>query len=410
MQYTYSPGGDNEPFLPPRGEMPVGLQQQSLPFITHIIRFGRKLHDAGIDVNPANLIDLSRSLLYIDIANHKDFYAAALATLIINREDMELFTRLFREYWENREITAEDEQPGAKAKEKSMDDATQTREIRKQLQPADDDAEDDAGEEETEPEQAGYSSHELLAKKDIDRMSELELEEARKIIAELIAILANRKSRRFSPAKSGAQLDFRKIFRRSMPYGEYCLRLAYKTHRLKKNKLILFCDVSGSMERYSQFLIQLICAMGAKISNIEVAVFSTHMTSITPYLNRNDVGDVVAQMSEQVHDWAGGTNIGGCLRELNEREAHQMLSSHTIAVILSDGWDQGDTDLMRNEMEQLRRRVNKIIWLNPLLGNENYQPLCKGMQTALPFLDYFLPVHNLESLAEVTKLLRALWH
>ena len=87
-----------------------------------------------------------------------------------------------------------------------------------------------------------------------------------------------------------------------------------------------------------------------------------------------------------------------------------MLSSHTVAVILSDGWDQGDADLMRSEMEQLRRRVNKIIWLNPLLGNANYQPLCKGMQTALPFLDHFLPVHNLESLSEATRLLRTLWH
>ena len=384
------------------------MNQQSLPFITHIIRFGRRLHDAGIDVNPANLIDLSRSLSYIDVSNYEDFYTAAMATLIINREDMDLFTRLFREYWKNREIATEDEQPDTE--EKSGNGAAQSREIRRQLQHADGDAPDDAEEEDTEPEQTGYSSHELLSKKDIDSMNEAELEQARKIIAELIAILANRKSRRFSPAKSGRQLDFRKIFRRSMPYGEYCLRLAHKTHRLKKNKLILFCDVSGSMERYSQFLIQLICAMGSRISNIEVAVFSTRMTSITPYLNRKDIDEVVKQMSSQVHDWAGGTNIGGCLRELNEQQAHQMLSSHTIAVILSDGWDQGDADLMRSEMEQLRRRVNKILWLNPLLGNANYQPLCKGMQTALPFLDYFLPVHNLQSLAEATRLLRTLWH
>ena len=384
------------------------MSHQQLPFITHIIRFGRKLHDAGIDVNPANLIDLSRSLLYIDIANYEDFYAAALATLIINREDMELFTVLFREYWQNPGFPLEDEHPAGE--ENNGSGPGEARQLRKQLKPADADAPGDAEENDEEPQQIGYSSHELLVKKDIDGMTDKELDEARKIIAELIAILANRKSRRFSPAKSGRQLDFRKIYRRSMPYGEYCLKLAYKTHRLKKNKLILFCDVSGSMERYSRFLIQLICAMGAKISNIEVAVFSTRMTSITPYLNRRDIDEVIKQMSDQVHDWAGGTNIGGCLRELNEQQAHQMLSSHTIAVILSDGWDQGDADLMRAEMEQLRRRVKKIIWLNPLLGNANYQPLCKGMQTALPFLDYFLPVHNLESLAEATKLLRTLWH
>ena len=338
----------------------------TLPFITHIIRFGRKLHDAGIDVNPSNLIDLSRSLLYIDIANYEDFYAAALATLIINREDVELFTLLFREYWQNLDIPFEDEQPAAD--EKNGNGAAQTQTMRQQLQSTDTDAPGDAGEQDTEPEQTGYSSHELLVKKDIEGMTDAELEQARKVIAELIAILANRRSRRFSPAKSGRQLDFRKIFRRSMPYGEYCLKLAHRTHRLNKNKLILFCDVSGSMERYSRFLIQLICAMGAKISNIEVAVFSTRMTSITPYLNRKDIDKVVQQMSDQVHDWAGGTNIGGCLRELNEQQAHQMLSSHTIAVILSDGWDQGDADLMRSEMEQLRRRVHRIIWLNPSAG------------------------------------------
>ena len=401
----------NAPALPDSGlsrNDGTDNSREELPFITHIIRFGRKLHDAGIDVNPANLIDLSRSLLYIDIANYEDFYAAALATLIINREDMELFALLFREYWQNQDIPFEDEHPAGE--EQNGDGAGEARQLQKQFQPADGEAPGDAEEHDGDPEQTGYSSHELLVKKDIDGMTDKELDEARKIIAELIAILANRKSRRFSPAKSGQQLDFRKIFRRSMPYGEYCLKLSCKTHRLKKNKLILFCDVSGSMERYSRFLIQLICAMGAKISNIEVAVFSTRMTSITPYLNRRDIDEVIKQMSDQVHDWAGGTNIGGCLRELNDQQAHQMLSSHTIAVILSDGWDQGDADLMRAEMEQLRRRVRKIIWLNPLLGNANYQPLCKGMQTALPFLDYFLPVHNLESLAEATKLLRTLWH
>ena len=380
------------------------MPRQPLPFITHVILFGRKLHDAGIAVNPANLMDLSRSLQYIDIARRRDFYTAALATLVINREDVELFTRLFNEYWDNRaEETAYPET-------KTGNGATHSRDLRQEQPRADADQADDGDEKDAEGDQTGYSSRELLAQKDIDSMSDEELEQARRIIAELIAVLANRQSRRCKPAKSGAQLDFRKIFRNSMPYGEYCLKLARRTRRLKHNKLILFCDVSGSMERYSRFLIQLICSMGARISNIEVAVFSTRMTSITPYLERRDLDEVVQQLSTQVHDWAGGTNIGGCLRELNEQQAHQMLSSHTVAVILSDGWDQGDSELMRNEMEQLRRRVHRIIWLNPLLGNANYQPLCKGMQTALPFLDHFLPVHNLESLAEATKLLRTLWY
>ena len=385
------------------------MNPQALPFITHIILFGRKLHEAGIDVNPANLIDLSRSLQYIDIARRRDFYSAALATLIIKRDDMALFTMLFNEYWGAPEIADEMAEEMADPESKAGENTTRPGGLQPEQQDTDRDNAGDDGNEDAESEQTGYSNQQLLMRKDIDCMDDYELEQARKIIVELIALLANRKSRRFKPAKSGTQLDFRKIFRRSMPYGEYCLKLAHRTQRLQKNKLILFCDISGSMERYSRFLIQLICAMGTQVSNIEVAVFSTRMTSITPYLNRTDIDQVVRQISTQVHDWAGGTNIGGCLRELNEQQGSQMLSSHTVAVILSDGWDQGDAEIMRSEMERLRRRVHRLIWLNPLLGNPNYQPLCKGMQTALPFLDYFLPVHNLESLAGAMKLLRTHW-
>ena len=205
--------------------MGKNMSRDSLPFITHIILFGRKLHDAGIDVNPANLIDLSRSLQYIDIASRRDFYTAALATLIINREDMELFTLLFNEYWDAFEMPEEPADPEKKTGEGAADSP----DTRQQRQRADGENADDGNEDDAESEQTGYSSQELLAQKDIDSMTDEELEQARKIIAELIAILANRRSRRFKPAKSGAQLDFRKIFRRSMPYGEYCLKLAHRT-------------------------------------------------------------------------------------------------------------------------------------------------------------------------------------
>ena len=156
------------------------MSREALPFITHIICFGRKLHDAGIDVNPSNLIDLSRSLLYIDIANYEDFYAAALATLIINREDMELFALLFREYWQNLELPFEDEL--STSEETDGNGAAESQAMRRQLQPADGDAQDDAEEQDTESEQIGYSSHELLVRKDIDAMSDAELEQTARLL------------------------------------------------------------------------------------------------------------------------------------------------------------------------------------------------------------------------------------
>lgn len=241
-------------------------------------------------------------------------------------------------------------------------------------------------------------------------MSEVDIEKAKKIVEELIAVLINRKSKRFSPTKKAGIFDFRRMYRHSMPYGEYCMKLYYKNHPIKKTRLLLFCDVSGSMERYSRFLIQLICAMTDKLTDLEVALFSTRMTNFTPYLQSKNIDILITQMSAQVHDWAGGTNIGGSLHELNKDYARKMLHSNTVAIILSDGWDRGDADLMRSEMEVLKRSVHKLMWLNPLMGKEDYEPLCRGIQTALPFLDYFLPVHNLDSLADVIKTLHKIRH
>lgn len=163
------------------------------------------------------------------------------------------------------------------------------------------------------------------------------------------------------------------------------------------------------MERYSTFFIEFIYALKAELPDLEVAVFSTRMTMITELLKAKTVEESLAQVSAQVHDWAGGTNIGGCLREFNDRFAREMLHSRSVVIILSDGWDRGDAYLMREEMEHLHSRVHKLMWLNPLLGGSDYQPICRGMQTALPYLDYFLPVHNLESLAELARTLRTVW-
>ncbi len=150
--------------------------------------------------------------------------------------------------------------------------------------------------------------------------------------------------------------------------------------------------------------------MADKLTDLEVALFSTRMTNFTPYLQSKNLNEMITQISEQVHDWAGGTNIGGSLHELNKYYAHKMLHSSTIAIILSDGWDRGDAKLMRSEMEVLKRSVHKLFWLNPLMGKEDYEPICRGIQTALPFMDYFLPVHNLESLAEVIRTLHKIRH
>lgn len=353
-------------------------------------------------------MDLCRSFSFIDIINRDDFYEAAKCTLISKRDSLDIFNLAFHHYWDQfRPPYPGEEIPGDEIDEDRHDkrDRSETRQQDVSSEPQDEAADQQSGSD-SDPEQSGFSDKELLLKKDFGAMSDEEMEKAKKIVEELIAVLINRKSKRFAPTKKAGNFDFRRMYRHSMPYGEYCLKLYYKNHPLKKTRLLLFCDVSGSMERYSRFLIQLIAAMTDKLSDLDVALFSTRMTNFTPYLQSKNLDEMITQISVRVHDWAGGTNIGGSLHELNKYYAHKMIHSSTIAIILSDGWDRGDATLMRSEMEVLKRSVDKLLWLNPLMGNENYEPICRGIQTALPFMDFFLPVHNLESLADVIKTLR----
>ena len=254
-----------------------------------------------------------------------------------------------------------------------------------------------------------YSPDEVLAKRDLGSLNSEELQQARRLMAKLLAVIANHRSRRRVPAHSGRVLDFRCMLRRSTLDGQDLCKLLYRQRRIRKTKLILLCDVSGSMERYSRFLIQFICALRHELPDVEVAVFSTRLTVLTPQLASQGSEETLRRLSDRVPDWAGGTDIGRCISAFNRHFAPQMLRSRTIVVILSDGWDRGDAGQMRTAIQDLRRNVQKLIWLNPLLGNEDYQPLCRGIKTALPHLDYFLPAHNLDSLGALVELLREIW-
>ena len=376
--------------------------------LDQVVLFFRVLHEAGLAVNSANLIDLCRCFEFIDISNREDFYATARATLVSNQADIERFDELFIQFWQQPDkVLLSAEKKDASDNLGGEEEEDNQEKMQKQLQ-ADDDEGGDQAAHETLSELA-YSADEVLMQKDLSEMSAIEVERARQMIKEFVAIIANYKSRRYVADKKRARLDFRRMMRRNALFEQVGLNMAYKARRIKKTKLVLLCDVSGSMERYSTFFIEFIYALKAELPDLEVAVFSTRMTMITELLKAKTVEESLAQVSAQVHDWAGGTNIGGCLREFNDRFAREMLHSRSVVIILSDGWDRGDAYLMREEMEHLHSRVHKLMWLNPLLGGSDYQPICRGMQTALPYLDYFLPVHNLESLAELARTLRTVW-
>lgn len=369
-----------------------------------VVGFSRALHNAGVEVNAGNLIDLCDSFQYISLHNRSDFYAAARATLVSRYDDLETFDEVFRAFWARPilpdDMTLTDTDAGG---DPDLDVQADVNEV---VDTAD--LQEEA-EGEGESEEVGYSPDEALMGKDLAAMSDREIEQARKVIHEIVNIIANRRSRRRVPENRGAELDFRRTWRRNALYGSDGVELMMKRRRIKKTRLMLLCDVSGSMDCYSRFLIRFIYALKREIRDVEVGVFSTRMTAISRLLKTKGIEESLVEVADTVHDWAGGTDIGGCLREFNDQFARDMLHSRTVMIIVSDGWDRGDPDLMRQEMARLRKRVHKLMWLNPLLGTPGYQPLCLGMKTALPYLDYFLPAHNLESLIQLARTLRSVW-
>lgn len=372
--------------------------------LEHVVGFSRALHEADLAVNPGNLIDLCQCFKHIDITRRDDFYAAARATLICRREDIPRFDAAFARYWESPDrILIRKRRKG----EDEQDDEEDSSPGTKLMLPSDEGGKEDA--DDTKSLKLSYSPDEVFAMRDLGTLTDADVERAQRLIREIVAALANKRGRRHIAKRSGRQPDLRRLLRnRSFYTADGICALPYRTRRINKTRLVLLCDVSGSMQRYSNFLIEFMYALRRELSDLEVAVFSTHLTLITDLLKTRGVAASLKQVAGKVHDWAGGTNIGASLREFNEHHAPRMLNGRTAVIFLSDGWDRGNAAEMREEMTKLRQRAQKVLWLNPLLGTPGYQPLTQGMQNALPHLDYFLPAHNLQSLSQLAKTLRAI--
>jgi uncharacterized protein with von Willebrand factor type A (vWA) domain len=200
-------------------------------------------------------------------------------------------------------------------------------------------------------------------------------------------------------------MDFRRIMKKSLKLGGIPLELFYKKKKKRLKRLVILADVSGSMDRYARFVTPFIMGLRGVGSKAEVFVFSTSLTPITSFVRRYDLDKALERISQEVPDWSGGTRIGYSLHQFNQEYAERLLNKRTVVVILSDGWDLGGKEPLRREMEILSRKAYCIIWLNPVAGDTEYKPICQGMQTALPYVDYFLPADSLESLKKVGRTL-----
>ncbi|MBI4186373.1 MAG: VWA domain-containing protein [Chloroflexi bacterium] len=377
--------------------------------LQNVLAFSDMLKKAGLDATTGRVIDVCRSLQHIDISNREDFYYALRTNLVSRAEEIERFDRLFNLFWGLDSVVAE--LPGGDGDKGETCDS-----LCPDVEKGGDRGEsfiDDwyDGEPQASLEKkalATYSPDEVLATKDFCAITGDEVKEIQRLIASIAPRLATVKSRRRESCAGGSETDLRRTLRRSMArYGAEIVELARKQRKIRKVKVVLLCDVSGSMDCYSKFLIQFVYGLQNQLKWAETFVFSTRLTRVTPLLKGRRIRDALEALSAGVEDWSGGTCIGDCLHTFNERYS-QGIDRRTVVIIISDGWDRGNIEVVVREMRRLRAKFRKVIWLNPLLGNANYRPVTRGMQAALPFIDYFLPAHNLNSLVTLGKTLKSL--
>ena len=244
----------------------------------------------------------------------------------------------------------------------------------------------------------GRSEREVLMDRDFSTFPAEDLDEVARLTVLIAKRLARRVSRRRRPTRRGGVIDLRRSMRANMMKGEI-IELRRRERRRRKVRLVLLCDVSGSMDLYSRFLLQFLYALQNVFGRVETFTFATRLTRVTEQLKGPSYQLALRRLTE-VRDFSGGTRIGESIQEFN-RSWRQLVDRHTIVLVLSDGWDTGEPDVLAAEMLALRRRAGRVIWLNPLLGNPSYEPLTRGMAAALPLVDHFAAAHNLASLRDL---------
>ena len=375
---------------------PYNGKDEAPAYLLHnLMLFTEVLRKLGLDVGSGNVLDLVRATEYAPVGRRQDFYQAARCLLVHRKQDLPVFDEAFQVFWRK---------PASGQTTRDLRAMGEDRRFRKpQVGPPRGADTDDSGGGRDNP--AGvqvdltrtYSAREVLREKDFADFTTAEILDARRMILELSWDLGRRRTRRLVPGQ-GPTLDLRKTLRHNLKYGGEPLELVRRRQKDKVRPLVLICDVSGSMERYTRMLLHFIHTLSRRLDRVEAFLFATRLTRITRFLKHRGVDETVNEVAKAVPDWAGGTRIGETLKTFNFRWLRRVLGSGSVVLIISDGWDRGETELLVREAARLQRSCHRLIWLNPLLGSPDYQPLTKGMQAALPYADDFLPVHNLNSL------------
>lgn len=370
----------------------------------NLLHFTQLLRRLGLDVPSGATMQVATALEHIDLGRRPDVYFTLRALLVHRHSDLPLFDEAFRAFWRR------PANPSSTTDLRSMGE-------RRRVGPPE--------REMPEPSAAGgvesgdrtesvarvvpmsYSGREALRSKDFAAFTEDEVREARVMLDHLEWSPDLRRTRRWAAGRAGVP-DWRRLLAHNVRFGGELVALPRRDRRWRQRSLVVLCDVSGSMERYSRMLLHFVHGLTGYLGRVEAFLFATRLTRITHEIHQRGADQAVAQVVRGLMDWGGGTRIGEALRTFNVEWARRVTGRSPVVLLISDGWDRGEPEALTREIARLARGAHRLMWLNPLLGSPGYQPLTRGMLAALPYVDDFLPVHNLASLERLAVTLNSL--
>lgn len=378
------------------------MASQALPGLEQrIVEFCRFARESGLSVGVKESLESLRAVQVVGIAERENFKFALRAVLCSSRDDWEAFDEIFSAFWERIRGTPQPMQRSrvrVKITDNSLLPQNNAMPLIGQSSSAAVEGEGKSV--------LGATVNERLKKADFSELSHADLAELERISSRLLQQMSLRLSRRVKNIAANGKVDLRRTIRKGISRGGDFIDLEFRNRKLQQLKLVIFLDVSGSMNPYSIFFVRFAFALQEYFKRVDTFLFSTQLTEITGTLRTRQLKEALQSLAERAVGWSSGTKIGESLRELNLQHGRRLFSRDTVFMILSDGWETGDPEMLAAELSAIQRRVRKVIWLNPLLGMTDYQPVTRGMSAALPYIDVFVPAHNLESLLNLEAHLR----
>ena len=364
----------------------------SADLVEHTARFCRRLRAEGLPLGPGDTLDATRALGSVDLVDREDVRLALRTALVKRVEDSSVFDALFESFWGGSAPVSRNPPvvpPDAEEDSGSQSVASRRRSVQVQ-------------QELEELAVPAPSSREALGRQDFATFGEEELREVTALARRIARRLSARPGRRWKLSRRGDQVSLRRTLREALKTGGELSTLTYRRRKLRRTRLVVLADVSGSMDLYARLLLQFLYALQNAFSRVETFVFATRLSRVTGELRTPGYRDALGNLADRVQDWSGGTRIGESLSTFLSSWP-RLVDRRTVVVVLSDGWETGDPEVLGGALAVLHRRAGRLVWLNPLLGSPGYEPLTRGMQAALPHLDVFAPANDLASLEQLAR-------